>query len=74
MSETKTIEEIKTRVDKYKSLCQSVFGSGGGKELLSEMERIYCDDKLYDDSDRKMVYNVAIRDFILELKHHVKEK
>jgi hypothetical protein len=64
-------EFIKMEQD-FKILCRNVFGSGQGKEVLAHLERIYCDGKMYQNSDRETVYCVAQRDLILELKHNSK--
>lgn len=57
---------------KFRQLCQGVLGHGQGIELLEHLERIYCDGKLYQNSDRETVYCVAQRDLIMELKHNSK--
>ena len=54
---------------RFKILCRNVLGSGQGLELLEQLERIYCDGKLFQNSDRDTVYCVAQRDLVLELKH-----
>lgn len=67
-----TAEDFLELERKFKSLCMSVFGSGQGKELLGQLERIYVDGKLFQDSDRDTVYCVAQRDLIMELKYNSK--
>ena len=47
-------------------------GCRQGKELLGQLERIYVDGKLFQDSDRDTVYCVAQRDLIMELKYNSK--
>ena len=65
-------QEIVARANKVKNLARSVFSSAQGQELLAELKHVYCDGKLYCDSDRDTVYFIAQRDLILELEHHTK--
>ncbi len=71
-SDLPTAEEFLVTSSKFEKLCQSVFGSGSGKELLEQLERIYVDGKLYQQSDRETVYCIAQRDLVMELKHNSK--
>ena len=57
---------------RFRILCGTVFSSGSGKELLEQLERVYCDGKLFQNNDRETVYCIAQRDLILELKHNSK--
>ena len=61
-------QEIIKRADRLRTLTRQVLGSGSGKELLEELERVYVQGKLYQETDRATIYAVAQRDFILELK------
>ena len=65
-------QEIVARANKVKNLTRSVFSSAQGQELLAELKNVYCDGKLYCDSERDTVYFIAQRDLILELEHHTK--
>ncbi len=60
------------QADEFRNLCRSVFAQGNGQDLLGKLEKIYCDGKLYCDSDRDTVYFIAQRDLILELIHNSK--
>ena len=63
-------QEIVARANKVKNLARSVFSSAQGQELLAELKHVYCNGKLYCDSDRDTVYFIAQRDLVLELYHH----
>jgi len=67
MSDLPTAEEVLENVGRTKKLIVGVFSQGSGRDLLKEWERIYIKGRLYDDSDRFTVYNIAQRDFVLEI-------
>lgn len=72
MSDKPTADEFLKMERDFKILCRNVFGSGQGKQALEHLERIYCDGKMFQNSDRETVYCIAQRDLILELKHNSK--
>ena len=72
MSDLPTAEEFLAQSNQFEKLCQTVLGSGSGKELLEQLQRIYVDGKLYQNNDRETVYCVAQRDLIMELIHNSK--
>ena len=65
-------EDFIDKEKRFKILCNTVFASGSGKDLLAHLKRIYCDGKLYQNNDRETVYCIAQRDLILELEHNSK--
>ena len=65
-------EDFIDKEKRFKLLCNTVFASGSGKDLLAHLKRIYCDGKLYQNGDRETVYCIAQRDLILELEHNSK--
>ncbi len=54
--------------ERFRILCRNLFSSGDGKELIESLSRIYCDGKLYQETDRATIYAIAQRDLVLELK------
>ncbi len=54
--------------ERFRTLCRNLFSSGDGKELIESLSRIYCDGKLYQETDRATIYAIAQRDLVLELK------
>ena len=71
MSKPDAAEFIKME-QRFQTLCRNVLGSGQGLELMEQLERVYCEGKLFQNSDRETVYCVAQRDLIMELKHNSK--
>ena len=67
----KNASDIVKDVQRFNTLCRNVFTGGEGQELMEALERIFCDVKLYAETDRATVYAVAQRDLIIELKSHV---
>jgi len=59
--------ELVAKANRVKVLCRNVFSTTEGRELLAELRSIYCDGKLYCNTDRDTVYFVAQRDLVLEL-------
>jgi len=57
---------------RFRILCGIVFSSGSGKDLLDQLERIYCEGKLFQSTERETIYCIAQRDLIMELKHNSK--
>ena len=65
-------KDIIENANRIRTLCRNVFSSAQGKELLDELKKVYCDGKLYCDTDRDTVYFIAQRDLILELESNLK--
>ncbi len=66
----RTVDEIQQEARDFKALCRRVFSGGEGKQLMDHLQRYYVDIKLYADNDRAMIYNVAQRDLVMEMKNH----
>ena len=56
----------------FKVLCRNVLGTGQGLDLMKQLKRVYCEGKLFQNSDRDTVYCLAQRDLIMELIHNSK--
>ena len=67
----RTVEEIRSDAKRFNTLCRNVFSTHDGGELMNHMKRLFVDVRLYDDDERKMVYNVAQHDFVRELESHI---
>ena len=65
-------DEFLKMEQRFKTLCRNIFSSGQGLELMEQLERVYCDGKLFQGTDRETVYCIAQRDLIMELKHSSK--
>ena len=66
------VQDIIKKAQRVKTLTRNVFSTAEGRELLDELKHIYCDGKLYCDTDRDTIYFVAQRDLILELDSNMK--
>ncbi len=72
MSELPDSKEFLERSLRFDKLCQSVFGSGAGREILKELKTTYVDANLFQDNDRDTVYCIAQRDLVMQLIYKAK--
>lgn len=60
-------ELINDTKDRYNRLVESTFNTTQGKELLSLWEKLHIQGQLFAATTRETDYNIAQRDFVLEI-------